>query len=148
MTTPPNYSHDIIDAKMDIDSKIVYNTADESVGSSTTDIESQDDRQAKLKAVQRKIDVKLLLWYSFVYLVLSIHKTNIANTAIINVEEGTDIITQLGDLSSGQWAWALRCRHPYPCESRFSMAPTNPTTYIAASSTTPTPPSSQPRPCS
>ena len=94
---------------MDVDRKNLYsNSAESADSSSTSDIESQDEKTAKLKAVQRKIDIKLLLWYSFVYLVLSIHKTNIANTAIINVEQGTDIITQLGNLSSGQWAWALR----------------------------------------
>lgn len=107
---PPNYSHDIIDTKMDLDGKKDFEQTSESAESrSTSDAESQDGKRSKLKAVQRKIDIKLLLWYSFVYLVLSIHKTNIANTAIINVEQGTDIITQLGNLSSGQWAWALRC---------------------------------------
>ena len=109
--SPPNYSPDIIDAKMQPDTKSPYAETANLTSSSKTasEIESQeDDKHAKLKAVQRRIDIKLLLWYSFVYLVLSIHKTNIANTAIINVEEGTDIITQLGGLSSGQWAWALR----------------------------------------
>lgn len=112
MTSSPNYSCDIVDTKTTVitDTKNASTTSAGSAGSPTpSEIESQDhDKDAKLKAVQRKIDIKLLLWYSFVYLVLSIHKTNIANTAIINVEEGTDIITQLGNLSSGQWAWALR----------------------------------------
>ena len=105
-----NYSHDVIDTKTNMDSKnISIAIASSADSSSTAEIESQEhEKKARLKAVQRKIDIKLLLWYSFVYLVLSIHKTNIANTAIINVEEGTDILTQLGNLSGGQWAWALR----------------------------------------
>lgn len=106
----PNYTHDMTDTKAhdDVDGKKIYDATAESTDSSTLDIELQNEYKAKLKAVQKKIDVKLLLWYSFVYLVLSIHKTNIANTAIMNEEEGDDILTELGGLSSGQWAWALR----------------------------------------
>jgi len=105
----PNYSHDIIDGKMDEKyGKDVYDTTTASANNSDSDLESLDQKKTKLKAVQRKIDIKILLWYSFVYLVLSIHKTNIANTAIVNVETKDDILTQLGNLSSGQWAWVLR----------------------------------------
>ncbi|KAF6820059.1 high-affinity nicotinic acid transporter [Colletotrichum plurivorum] len=60
-----------------------------------------------LKAAHRKVDKRLLLWYSFVYLIMRIHVSNISNAAIINLEQGTGIRKQLGDLSSSQWAWAL-----------------------------------------
>ncbi|WQF84623.1 Putative major facilitator superfamily, MFS transporter superfamily [Colletotrichum destructivum] len=60
-----------------------------------------------LKAAHRKIDKRLLVWYSFVYLIMRIHVSNISNAAIINLEQGTGIRRQLGDLSSSQWAWAL-----------------------------------------
>ncbi|KAF6804863.1 high-affinity nicotinic acid transporter [Colletotrichum sojae] len=38
---------------------------------------------------------------------MRIHVSNISNAAIINLEQGTGIRKQLGDLSSSQWAWAL-----------------------------------------
>lgn len=60
-----------------------------------------------LKTAHRKVDKRLLVWYSFVYLIMRIHVSNISNAAIINLEQGTGIRRQLGDLSSSQWAWAL-----------------------------------------
>lgn len=60
-----------------------------------------------IKAARRKIDKRLLLWYSFVYLVMRIHVSNISNTAIMNVEEGNGIKKELGNLDSAQWAWTL-----------------------------------------
>jgi MFS family permease len=42
-----------------------------------------------------------------VYLIMRIHVSNISNSAIINLEQGTGIRKQLGNLSSSQWAWAL-----------------------------------------
>lgn len=71
-----------------------------------SDVDSEA-QQAKLKAVQRKVDFRILLWYSFVYLIMRIHVSNITNTAIINVESGDGIKKQLGNLTSGQWAWVL-----------------------------------------
>ncbi|KAF1913240.1 major facilitator superfamily domain-containing protein [Ampelomyces quisqualis] len=62
---------------------------------------------AVLKVAHRKVDKSLLCWYAFVYLIMRIHVSNISNTAIMNLEQGTGIKTQLGNLSSGQWAWAL-----------------------------------------
>lgn len=60
-----------------------------------------------LKAAHRKVDKRLLCWYAFVYLIMRIHVSNISNTAIMNLEQGTGIKKQLGNLSSSQWAWAL-----------------------------------------
>ncbi|CCF33653.1 high-affinity nicotinic acid transporter [Colletotrichum higginsianum] len=60
-----------------------------------------------LKTAHRKVDKRLLVWYSFVYLIMRIHVSNISNAAIVNLEQGTGIRRQLGDLSSSQWAWAL-----------------------------------------
>lgn len=60
-----------------------------------------------LKSAHKKIDRRLILWYSFVYLIMRIHVSNISNTAIINLEQGTGIKKQLGNLSSQQWAWVL-----------------------------------------
>ncbi|KAK2762168.1 hypothetical protein FQN54_001176 [Arachnomyces sp. PD_36] len=61
----------------------------------------------ELRAVHRKLDYKLLLWYSFVYLIMRIDVTNVTNTAIINVEQGNGIKKELGGLTSQQWAWIL-----------------------------------------
>ena len=73
---------------------------------STPDSESES-QQGNLKAVQRKVDKKLLAWYCFVYLIMRIHVTNVTNTAIINEETHDDILSTLGNLSSAQWAWVL-----------------------------------------
>lgn len=60
-----------------------------------------------LRSAHRKVDRRLVLWYSFVYLIMRIHVSNISNTAIINLEEGDGIKAQLGNLTSQQWAWVL-----------------------------------------
>lgn len=67
-------------------------------------LESHD---RNLQQIHRQADLRILLWYSFVYLLMRIEVTNISNTAIINIEEGNGIKKELGNLSSGQWAWAL-----------------------------------------
>ncbi|KAK5680414.1 hypothetical protein LTS10_007342 [Elasticomyces elasticus] len=70
------------------------------------DVEAESSGQ-RLKAVRRKVDIKILLWYSFVYLIMRIHVSNVSNVAIINLEQGTGIRKQLGNLSAIQWAWVL-----------------------------------------
>lgn len=69
---------------------------------SEVDSESQD--WTKIKAVQRKLDFRILAWYSFVYLIMRIHVSNITNTAIMNEETHDDILDQL-NIDSQQWAW-------------------------------------------
>lgn len=59
------------------------------------------------KAAYRKADIRLLLWYSFVYLIMRIHVQNVTNSAIMNLESGAGIKTQLGGLSSEQWAMVI-----------------------------------------
>ena len=84
---------------------VIYSPSD----SSTAEPE-QDDAYtptADLKSAHRKVDLRLVLWYSFVYLIMRIHVSNISNTAIINLEEGDGIKAQLGGLTSQQWAWVL-----------------------------------------
>lgn len=72
------------------------------------DIEVSHEPQGRtLQRIHRQADLRILLWYSFVYLIMRIDVTNITNTAIINIEEGNGIKKELGNLSSGQWAWAL-----------------------------------------
>ncbi|KAF2015255.1 MFS general substrate transporter [Aaosphaeria arxii CBS 175.79] len=68
---------------------------------------SSEASVAKLKLAHRKVDKRLLLWYAFVYLIMRIHVSNISNTAIMNLEQGTGIRKQLGNLTSSQWAWTL-----------------------------------------
>ncbi|KAK4966865.1 hypothetical protein LTR42_011178 [Elasticomyces elasticus] len=76
----------------------------ESRDSLNVEAESSDQR---LEAVRRKVDIRILLWYSFVYLIMRIHVSNVSNVAIINLEQGTGIRKQLGNLSAIQWAWVL-----------------------------------------
>jgi sugar phosphate permease len=77
-----------------------------STQASNFDLSSQIS-EATLKSAHRKIDRRLLGWYAFVYLIMRIHVGNISNSAIINLEQGTGIKKQLGNLSSAQWAMAL-----------------------------------------
>ena len=72
-----------------------------------SEVSSTSPSEAVLKVAHRKVDKRLLCWYAFVYLIMRIHVSNISNTAIMNLEQGTGIKKQLGNLSSGQWAWAL-----------------------------------------
>lgn len=74
---------------------------------SSQDLEHNELLSADLKSAHRKIDLRLILWYSFVYLFMRIHVSNISNTAIINLEQGDGIKKQLGNLTSQQWAWVL-----------------------------------------
>lgn len=80
-------------------------TAGPSPTSSTTKHAANDP--TALTAAHRRVDKRLLLWYSLVYLVMRIHVSNITNTAIMNLEQGTGIKHQLGNLTSTQWAWVL-----------------------------------------
>ncbi|KAH6695450.1 major facilitator superfamily domain-containing protein [Plectosphaerella plurivora] len=77
------------------------------VVSSTPSTDDGHDEQDHLRKAHHKVDKRLLLWYAFVYLIMRIHVSNISNAAIINLEEGTGIRKQLGNLTSQQWAWAL-----------------------------------------
>lgn len=70
-------------------------------------IQNASKEGGSLKSAHKKIDLRLILWYSFVYLIMRIHVSNISNTAIINLEQGDGIKEQLGNLSSGQWAWVF-----------------------------------------
>lgn len=80
-----------------------------------------DYDEGALRSGHRKVDRRLLYWYCLVYLIMRIHVGNISNTAIMNKEEGTDIKTQLGNLTSTQWAWALSCfYYPYMFLEPFS----------------------------
>ena len=65
------------------------------------------------KAVRRKVDHRLLAFYSVVYLFMRINATNATNTAIMNAGQPTNIRIQLG-LSSSDWAWIISIfSYPY-----------------------------------
>ena len=65
------------------------------------------DEAGILKSAHKKVDYRLIAWYSFVYLIMRVHVSNTSNTAIINLEQGDGIKAQLGNLTSQQWAWVL-----------------------------------------
>lgn len=90
-----------------------YPSVESALHSTSAESNEQAHDKSTLKAAHRKVDRRLLFWYSFVYLIMRIHVSNISNTAIMNVEQGTDIKRQLS-LNSSQWAWALSCfYYPY-----------------------------------
>ncbi|KAL1588913.1 hypothetical protein WHR41_02645 [Cladosporium halotolerans] len=68
---------------------------------------SLDSRDGIQKQASRKADIRILLWYSFVYLIMRTHVQNVTNSAIINLETGDGIKAQLGELESEQWAWII-----------------------------------------
>jgi MFS family permease len=72
-----------------------------------SEISSVSPSGKSLKAAHRKADIRLLCWYAFVFLIMRMNVNNISNTAIMNLEQGTSIKKELGNLSSSQWAWAL-----------------------------------------
>lgn len=49
------------------------------------------ESSSALISAHKKVDRRLILWYSAVYLVMRIHVSNISNTAIINLEQGDGI---------------------------------------------------------
>lgn len=101
---PGTVNPDEIDGK---DDKKIPADAQVSESISSGSLSTPPASDEELRAVHRKLDYRLLLWYSFVYLVMRIDVTNVTNTAIINVEEGNGIKKELGNLTSQQWAWIL-----------------------------------------
>lgn len=62
--------------------------------------------EATEKRILRKVDIWLVGFYSLVYIFRVIDSSNYSNAAIINIEQGTNIKTEL-HLSPAQWAWTL-----------------------------------------
>lgn len=69
-----------------------------------SDNEEQEEEYHK---ILRKVDLRLLVPYSFAYVFTQINKNNISNVAILNQETGNNIRHELGDLTSEQWAWCI-----------------------------------------
>lgn len=84
----------------DISSKKLHNVHSSQANSGSA-------AEGTLTTAHRKVDKRLLCWYAFVFLIMRIHVSNTSNTAIMNLEQGTGIKKQLGNLSSAQRAWAL-----------------------------------------
>ncbi|KAJ7254541.1 MFS general substrate transporter [Mycena rebaudengoi] len=63
--------------------------------------------------VLRRVDLRIMPLVLIQYLFMRVDVTNISNAAIMNVEQKTDIKTQL-HLSAQQWVWAVACfYYPY-----------------------------------
>lgn len=94
---------------------VVQNTAGDDKGQFVPAVESDSPTTGSIKSIdaatlkraQKKADIRITLWYSFVYLVMRIHVSNITNVAIINIDQGDGIKKQLGNLTSQQWAWVI-----------------------------------------
>ncbi|TKA75190.1 hypothetical protein B0A55_05177 [Friedmanniomyces simplex] len=75
---------------------------------------SPAEREARLQNAYSKVDLRLVLWYGILFLMVKASSKNITNAAIINLEQGTGIKRQLGNLTSQQWAWILSAfSYPY-----------------------------------
>lgn len=69
---------------------------------------SEDLRHdAVLLRAQKKVDRRLLVWLCVLHFLMKFAQNNIANAAIMNLEQGTGIKKQLGNLTSSQWAWVI-----------------------------------------
>ncbi|CAL5867333.1 uncharacterized protein PFLUO_LOCUS1548 [Penicillium psychrofluorescens] len=91
---------------IDIDEK-VSSPPVKDVSESPSDGRSLEEAVDAASAGRKKADRHILIWYSFVYLIMRVHVSNISNSAIMNLEQGTGIEKQLGNLNSEQWAWVL-----------------------------------------
>lgn len=90
---------------LNVDEIVSLNLEDQSSGNTASGI--------AYKRVLRKVDIRLLIIYSAVYLFTQLDKNNISNSAIMNIEAGHGIKKQL-KLSSQQWAWVLAAfYYPY-----------------------------------
>ncbi|KAJ7768824.1 MFS general substrate transporter [Mycena metata] len=94
---------------------ISSSSSDEIVGQidarlSTLDPSHDDEAYHK---VLRRVDMRIMPLVLIQYLFMRVDVTNISNAAIINLEQKTDIKTQL-HLSAQQWVWAIACfYYPY-----------------------------------
>jgi hypothetical protein len=69
-------------------------------------------------------------WLCLTYLIMRIDVNNIANAAIMNLEQGTGIKQQLG-LSAQDWNWAISCFfYPYMFLEPISTLLMKRTTYV------------------
>ncbi|KAK7007855.1 high-affinity nicotinic acid transporter [Favolaschia claudopus] len=73
---------------------------------------TSDDEEAYRK-VLRRVDIRIMPLVLIQYLFMRVDVTNISNAAIMNLEQKTDIKTQL-HLSPQQWVWVIACfYYPY-----------------------------------
>ncbi|KAJ6512508.1 MFS general substrate transporter [Mycena sanguinolenta] len=93
----------------------IASSSDEIIGHigaklSTLDPSSDDEAYHK---VLRRVDIRIMPLVLLQYLFMRVDVTNISNAAIMNLEQKTDIKTQL-HLSAQQWVWAIACfYYPY-----------------------------------
>ncbi|KAF7347087.1 High-affinity nicotinic acid transporter [Mycena venus] len=94
---------------------ISTSSSDEIVGQLNAKLSTLDpsyDDEAYHK-VLRRVDMRIMPLVLIQYLFMRVDVTNISNAAIMNLEQKTDIKTQL-HLSAQQWVWAIACfYYPY-----------------------------------
>ncbi|KAF8185631.1 MFS general substrate transporter [Mycena galopus ATCC 62051] len=82
------------------------------IGGKLSALDPPNDHEAYNK-VLRRVDIRIMPLVLLQYLFMRVDVTNISNVAIMNLEEKTDIKTQL-HLSAQQWVWAIACfYYPY-----------------------------------
>ncbi|KAF9263931.1 MFS general substrate transporter [Marasmius fiardii PR-910] len=83
------------------------------LGAKQVRVAAQDYDEGLQRRVLRKVDKRIMPLVLLQYLVMRIDVNNVSNVAILNVEQGTDIKTQL-HLSAQQWVWVVACfYYPY-----------------------------------
>ncbi|KAK0777166.1 hypothetical protein LTR38_015270, partial [Friedmanniomyces endolithicus] len=98
----------------ELSNEAIQTEKDDDKSPDTADTLTPAEREARLQKAYRKVDLRLILWYGILFVMVRASSKNVTNVAIINLEQGTGIMHQLGDLTSQQWAWVLSAfSYPY-----------------------------------
>ncbi|KAK1824523.1 hypothetical protein LTR12_001115 [Friedmanniomyces endolithicus] len=98
----------------ELSNEAIQTEKDDDKSPDTADTLTPAEREARLQKAYRKVDLRLVLWYGILFVMVRASSNNITNVAILNLEQGTGIKHQLGDLTSQQWAWVLSAfSYPY-----------------------------------
>ncbi|KAK0803494.1 hypothetical protein LTR29_001071 [Friedmanniomyces endolithicus] len=98
----------------ELSNEAIQTEKDDDKSPDTADALTPAEREARLQKAYRKVDLRLVLWYGILFVMVRASSNNITNVAILNLEQGTGIKHQLGDLTSQQWAWVLSAfSYPY-----------------------------------
>ncbi|KAG7093341.1 hypothetical protein E1B28_007021 [Marasmius oreades] len=76
------------------------------VGAKQVQVSAEEYDEELYQRVLKRVDRRIMPLVLFQYLIMRIDVNNVSNVAILNVEQGTDIKTQLG-LSAQQWVWVI-----------------------------------------
>jgi hypothetical protein len=78
--------------------------ADKIISPASSDLERHNEDDVLLKAAHPKVHKHLILCCAFVYLTMRLYVSNVSYSAIINLESGEGMRSQIGKTSSLQRA--------------------------------------------